>query len=76
MQKAVLGLSGAPTAGGLSVIIMNYMDAATCDLRRMKECSMYDTMLDGRLIPFCSYQLTDSKGRRIHPPWGSSAYEV
>ena len=68
--------SGAPTAGGLSVIIMNYMDAATCDLQRMKECSMYDTMLDGRLIPFCSYQLTDSRGRRIHPPWGSSAYEV
>ncbi|MGI6216202.1 MAG: radical SAM protein [Coriobacteriales bacterium] len=64
--------SGIEAAGGLSVIIMNYMDAATCDLQRMKECSMFDTMKDGRLIPFCAYQLTDGRGRRIHPPWGDS----
>ncbi len=63
--------SGVAHAGGLSVIIMNYMDAATCDLQRMKECSMFDTMLDGRLIPFCAYQLTDSKGNRVHIPWGT-----
>ncbi len=62
--------SDIPTMGGLSVIIMNYMDAATCDLQRMKECSMFDTMLDGRLIPFCAYQLTDGEGRRVHIPWG------
>ncbi len=63
--------SGIPAAGGLSVIIMNYMDAATCDLQRMKECSMFETMLDGRLIPFCAYQLTDAQGNRIHIPWGT-----
>ena len=56
--------------GGLSVIIMNYMDASTCDIQRMQECSMFVTMKDGRLIPFCAYQMTDSSGRRIHPPWG------
>jgi uncharacterized radical SAM superfamily Fe-S cluster-containing enzyme len=55
---------------GLSVIIMNYMDAFTMDLERMEECSMLVTMPDGRLIPFCSYQLTDCAGRRVYPPWG------
>jgi uncharacterized radical SAM superfamily Fe-S cluster-containing enzyme len=55
---------------GLSVIIMNYMDAFSADLERMEECSMYVTMPDGRLIPFCSYQLTDCAGRRVHLPWG------
>jgi uncharacterized radical SAM superfamily Fe-S cluster-containing enzyme len=55
---------------GLSVIIMNYMDAFTMDLERMEECSMLVTMPDGRLIPFCSYQLTDCAGQRVFPPWG------
>ena len=58
---------------GLSVIIMNYMDALSMDLERMEECSMFVTMADGRLIPFCSYQLTDCSGRRVYPPWGLSA---
>jgi len=55
---------------GLSVIVMNYMDAITLDLKRLKECSMTVTMKDGRLIPFCSYQLTDLYGHRLHPAWG------
>lgn len=55
---------------GLSVIIMNYMDAMTIDLKRLKECSMTVTMKDGRLIPFCAYQLTDLYGHRLHPAWG------
>ena len=54
---------------GLSVIIMNYMDVYTMDLERAEECSMFVTMPDGRLIPFCSYQLTDSCGNRLFPPW-------
>jgi uncharacterized radical SAM superfamily Fe-S cluster-containing enzyme len=61
---------------GLSVIIMNYMDALTMDLERMEECSMYVTMPDGRLIPFCSYQLTDCVGQRVHSPWGMPADET
>jgi 7,8-dihydro-6-hydroxymethylpterin dimethyltransferase len=61
--------------GGLSLIIMNYMDAATMDLERMEQCSMFCTMADGRLVPFCSYQLTDCAGRRVHPPLGLSRGE-
>jgi 7,8-dihydro-6-hydroxymethylpterin dimethyltransferase len=55
---------------GLSVVIMNYMDAWSLDLKRLKECSMTECMTDGRLIPFCAYQLTDLSGKRIYPPWG------
>lgn len=54
---------------GISVIIMNYMDAFALDLERMEECSMFVTMPDGALLPFCSYQLTDCRGRRVFPPW-------
>jgi uncharacterized radical SAM superfamily Fe-S cluster-containing enzyme len=56
---------------GLSVIIMNYMDSTTMDLERLQECSMFVTMKDGRLIPFCSYQLTDANGCRLYKPYGT-----
>ncbi len=55
---------------GLSVVVMNYMDAHTLDLKRLKECSMDVTMENGQLIPFCAYQLTDRRGRRLYPTWG------
>ena len=61
---------GMNPEGGLSIVIMDYMDRATMDLERMEQCSMFCTMADGRLIPFCSYQLSDCNGKRIHPPLG------
>lgn len=61
---------GGSTVGGVSILIMNYMDAVNMDLERMSECSMFVTMKDGRLIPFCSYQLTNSAGERVYPMWG------
>lgn len=65
----VAACKGLSLDGGLSVIIMNYMDAYTTDLERMEECSMFVTMPDGALIPFCSYQLTNCAGERVFPPW-------
>jgi len=65
----ILASKGLSVARGLSLIIMNYMDAYTMDLERMEECSMFVTMPNGALIPFCSYQLTDCAGRRVYPPW-------
>lgn len=55
---------------GLSVVVMNYMDATTMDLDRLKECSMVEVMEDGRLIPFCAYQLSDRDGKRLYPALG------
>lgn len=65
----ILYSKGVPVSDGLSVIIMNYMDAYSMDVERLRECSMMVTVPDGRAIPFCSYHLTDSAGKRIYAPW-------
>jgi len=56
--------------GGLSLIIMDYMDRSNVDLERMEQCSMFHATADGRLIPFCSSELNDAQGNRIHPSLG------
>ena len=43
---------------------MNFMDAMSMDLKRLKECSMTVAGPDGQIIPFCAYQLTDRDGKR------------
>ncbi|UWG98233.1 radical SAM protein [Dehalobacter sp. DCM] len=50
---------------GVSIVIMNYMDAFSMDLKRLKECSMTVARNDGCLVPFCSYQLTNIDGKRM-----------
>ncbi len=49
---------------GLSIVVMNYMDSMSIDLKRLKECSMTVAGSDGGLIPFCSYQLTNIDGKK------------
>ncbi|MCQ2752026.1 MAG: radical SAM protein [Coriobacteriales bacterium] len=66
----ILHKRGITTSGGVSIIIMNYMDALTTTISRMKECSMTVAMKDGRVIPFCSYQMTNSEGVRLYNMWG------
>jgi uncharacterized radical SAM superfamily Fe-S cluster-containing enzyme len=68
----ILAKQGVDVAAGLSLIIMNYMDAVSLDIERLRECSMMVALPDGRTIPFCSYHLTDSQGTRIYPPWGKA----
>lgn len=65
----VMVRKGLNPAGGISLVIMNYMDAYNADLERLAECSMFVTMPDGALVPFCSYQLTDCRGQRLFSPW-------
>ena len=65
----ILCKKGVRVDDGLSIVIMNYMDAVSMDTQRLRECSMMVTVPDGRAIPFCSYHLTDSSGRRVYPPW-------
>lgn len=49
---------------GLSILIMNYMDAMSMDLKRLRQCSMTVAGADGSQIPFCSYQLTNIDGKK------------
>lgn len=52
----------AYTGKGLSVVIMNYMDARSLDFERLRECSMTVKTADLRTVPFCAYHLTNGKG--------------
>ncbi len=65
----ILHKKGIQTGDGLSIIVMNYMDAATMDTQRLRECSMMVTTPSGKSLPFCSYHLTDMHGCRIYPTW-------
>lgn len=65
----ILHKKGIETSDGLSLIVMNYMDAATMDTQRLRECSMMVTTPSGKSLPFCSYHLTDMNGCRIYPTW-------
>lgn len=71
----ILFKKGVNLYHGVSLIIMNYMDAMTATMERMRECSMLVTMKDGRIIPFCSYQMTDACGRRLYEMWGTGPDE-
>ncbi len=71
----ILYKKGVDLYRGVSVIIMNYMDAMTTTIERMRECSMTVAMKDGRVIPFCSYQMTNSAGERIYEMWGTGPTE-
>lgn len=67
--RDIAARSGGDQGNGLSVVIMNYMDTATMQLDRLRECSMMVATPDGRMVPFCSYHLTGSDSQRIHSPF-------
>ena len=44
---------------------MAFQDAWNIDLERLERCCVHVATAQGKLIPFCSYYLTDSSGRRL-----------
>lgn len=71
----ILYKKGVDLNNGISLIIMDYMDAMTATMERMSECSMQVAMKDGRVIPFCSYQMTNAAGERLYEMWGTGPTE-
>jgi len=49
-----------------SVSAMAFQDAWTLDLERLKGCCIHVVAPDGRLVPFCAYNLTSVDGRPLH----------
>lgn len=47
---------------------MAFQDAWTLDLDRLRDCKLHVFHPDGRLIPFCAYNLTARDGRSIYRP--------
>ena len=70
--RDILAQQSGADVEGLSLVIMNYMDAGTMDLERLRECSMVVAVPDGRMLPFCSYHLTGCNGQRIHSVQGAA----
>jgi 7,8-dihydro-6-hydroxymethylpterin dimethyltransferase len=61
----ILAKRNANARRGLSIVVMNYMDAWGLDLERLRECSMVVKTVSGRTIPFCAYHLTSAAGERM-----------
>nr|WP_242012273.1 radical SAM (seleno)protein TrsS [Pseudodesulfovibrio cashew] len=50
----------------LAVSAMAFQDAWTLDLERLKGCCIHIVAPDGRLIPFCAYNLTSMDGETLY----------
>lgn len=51
-----------------SISGMAFQDARSLALDRVRDCCIHVMALDGRLIPFCLYNLTNIDGRRLYRP--------
>jgi hypothetical protein len=50
----------------ISISAMAFQDAWTLALDRVQDCCIHVMAPDGRLIPFCLYNLTSAGGRRLY----------
>ena len=51
-----------------SISGMAFQDAWNLDLERLRDCCIHTVSPDGRIIPFCAYNLTDQTGRSLYRP--------
>lgn len=49
-----------------SISGMAFQDAWTLDLERLRDCCIHTLAPDGRLIPFCAYNLTSQTGKPLY----------
>jgi uncharacterized radical SAM superfamily Fe-S cluster-containing enzyme len=61
-------LAAAASRPKISVSAMAFMDAWTLDLERARGCCIHVAAPDGRLIPFCLYNLTAADGTALYRP--------
>jgi 7,8-dihydro-6-hydroxymethylpterin dimethyltransferase len=45
---------------------MAFQDAWNLDLERLRGCCVHTISADGRIVPFCAYNLTDRSGRSLY----------
>ncbi len=60
-------------AHSLSISGMAFQDAWNLDLDRLRDCCIHVVHRDGRIVPFCAYNLTDSRGSSIYRHGGFGA---
>ena len=49
-----------------SISAMAFQDVWNLDLERLRDCCIHVVAEDGRLIPFCAYNLTDSRNQSLY----------
>ncbi len=52
----------------LAISAMSFQDAWSLDLERVQDCCIHVVDTQGRLIPFCLYNLTSVSGKRLYRP--------
>ncbi|KMY67674.1 radical SAM protein [Desulfocarbo indianensis] len=52
----------------LSVSAMAFQDVWNLDLDRVRDCCIHVVSPDGRLVPFCLYNLTSAGGQKLYRP--------
>jgi hypothetical protein len=50
----------------LSISGMAFQDSWTIDLDRLRDCYILTVAPDGRLVPFCAYNLTSRNGKALY----------
>ena len=54
-------------ADGFTISCMPFQDVWSIDLERVQKCCGHVVTEYGRILPFCTYYLTDRHGRRLYP---------
>jgi hypothetical protein len=54
-----------------TISAMAFQDAENLDLERLRGCCISVVSHDGRLIPFCAYNLTSRQGKGLYRQWNS-----
>jgi uncharacterized radical SAM superfamily Fe-S cluster-containing enzyme len=49
-----------------SISGMAFQDSWTVDLARLRECYILTVAPDGRLVPFCAYNITSKQGKALY----------
>ena len=73
-----LPIFSGPSLGGWDIFLerkrthtfcvsgMVFQDAWNLDLERLRDCYIHTASPDGRLVPFCAYNLTNSQGHALY----------
>jgi len=74
----ILPVLGTPSLGEWDVFLerkrthsfcvsgMAFQDAWNLDLERLRDCYIHTASPDGRLVPFCAYNLTNREGKALY----------
>jgi uncharacterized radical SAM superfamily Fe-S cluster-containing enzyme len=54
------------TGGSFTISAMAFQDADNIDLERLKGCCISVISPEGKLVPFCAYNLTSSEGKPLY----------